>query len=245
MTKDLSNTIAQWTRIGAGFNVRPSRKTPDLERLILKTAEVVTHEPTLLTLSVTWLATYPEFVAKHRLAALVDQSSDSQHHAELGLILSLVREFADTPAFDRTIDLCKPAQAARPLFEIQQSNPVWAQIAESEASVLAKHWGLWCQPIDLKQDAIRPADWIVQRNPTFFDRAVLRGDLRLSILATLRDDPDTGRSELALSRACGAQRTAVRDALIALERACYVERSEKGNRSVITLSESKPVTSAA
>ena len=245
MTKELSNTIARWTRIGTGFNVRPARKTPDLERLILKTAEVLTHEPSLLALSVTWLATYPEFVAKHRLAALVDQSPSFKHHAELGLILSLARKFADTPAFDRTIELCKPCNPARPLFEIQRSNPVWKRIAESEASDLSKRWGLWCQSIELKEDAIRPADWIIQRNSSFFDRAVLRGDLRLSILATLRDDPEAGRSELALSQACGAQRTAVRDALLALERACYVERTEKGNRSEITLSKVIPATSAA
>lgn len=245
MTKDLSNTIARWTKIGTGFNTPPSRKTPDLERLLLKTAEVVTHEPSLLTLSVTWLATYPEFVAKHRLAALVDQTPSFRHRAELGLILSLAREFADTPAFDRTIELCKPCDPARPLFEIQRSNPVWKQVAESEASELSKRWGLWCQPIELKEDAIRPANWIVQRNPTFFDRAVFRGDLRLSILATLRDDPKAGRSEVALSRVCGAQRTAIRDALQALERACYTEKLEKGNRSVIRLREDITRVSAA
>lgn len=244
MTNTLHNIISKWTRIGAAFDAIIAKKTPDLEQLILDTAEVVPLDPRLLTVAASWLATYPEFVARHRLAASAQHVSN-EHKPKLGFLLALASERAATSHFKSTIDQCPAQQPARPLFKVQQDNPVWRRIAESEASAIAKRWGLWCQQIELKTDAIRPAAWIIEQNPTFFDRAVLRGSLRLSIIETLRHNPDAGISELQLSKACAANRSAIRSALKGLDHACYIEREERGNRTIIRLATPPVIQPAA
>jgi hypothetical protein len=70
-------------------------------------------------------------------------------------------------------------------------------------------------------------------------REVLRDDLRLSILTTLRADPSSGHSELTLIRAVAANRSAVRYALSALEQSCPVQRDSPGRRTAIHLIEQR------
>jgi hypothetical protein len=148
-----------------------------------------------------------------------------------------VRRQVKTRHFDQTIALLRRARPPRPLFRLQQENRAWRAVAASEASALSKRWGLWCQAVEIKDDAVRPASWIIARNPCFYDRAVLRGDLRLSILGVLHAAQDWGRSELTLARAVGANRSAVRHALSALEQSCHVARMIEGKRTAIRLIE--------
>lgn len=237
MTSNVNKVMADWARIGVAFHVTPAPRTPDLERLILRTAGAISHDPQLLVAAVSWLVAYPLLVARHRLAALLSHSPDFVHRPELGLLLDAVRQRAKTRHFDRVIGDCRPAHPARPLFVAQQENPVWRQAARSEASALARRWGLWCQAVEPKDDVIRPSAWIIDRNPPFYDRAVLRGDLRLSILAALQTDPGCGASELTLARCVAANRSAVRYALSALEQSCHVQRRGAGKRSAIELLE--------
>lgn len=246
MKNELNKVLADWTRIGVAFNIRPAILTPDLETLLLRTAQSLPTDPHLLPAVVSWLVEYPLFVAGHRLAAITRQAPPPSGDtlAALGFLLETVRSITKTRHFDQTIRLCHPATPAHPLFVAQQQNSAWSKIARSEASAIARHWGLWCQSVELKDDVIRPASWIIACNPTFFDRAVLRGDLRLSVLASLQSDPAFGSSESSLAKSLGANRAAVRHALKALEQSCHIERITKGRCTAIRLIKPQQLTAA-
>jgi hypothetical protein len=64
-------------------------------------------------------------------------------------------------------------------------------------------------------------------------RADFKGDLRASILAELDANPDSGASESALARACGATRAATIDAVGKLELSGRVSRQRKQNRLAV------------
>jgi predicted transcriptional regulator len=71
----------------------------------------------------------------------------------------------------------------------------------------------------------------MERHPEFVVRADMRGDLRVSVLASLRFDAGAGQSELALARAAGGSRAQVRNALDNLEMTGRVRRLSAGGRA--------------
>lgn len=104
-----------------------------------------------------------------------------------------------------------------PLFDVDRG--ALSEWVEQDAAALSKKWGRWAQAIELKRDALRPPRWIVSRNPSFRERAAHKGDLRCSVLETLRRDLGNGPvSEADLSRRCAATVVAIRAALDDLER---------------------------
>lgn len=88
------------------------------------------------------------------------------------------------------------AAAEKPLFLSARQNPKLTQLAKRRASDLSQKWNLWCQPIEFKTDAIRPASWIIQHHPALRTRADFRGDLKALILAALRHDPSVGKKRI-------------------------------------------------
>ena len=235
MNTDREKVVRGWTRIGAGIGSRPVRETPDLERLLLDTARVAPIEPRLVPVILSWLCRYYELVAKHRLAKLVVTELEPEVRPVLGLLLDIVRDQIDTGHFNDAIDLCKPVSQPRPLYEFQIASAGLCRIAERRASVISKKWGLWIEDFEPKFDAIRPIEWVLARNPSFNLRERFEGDLRASIVETLRTDPPAGRSELELCRRCLASRDALRKALDRLERYGYVERLHVGRAISIRL----------
>jgi len=233
LKKAIRNVIGQWTKIGVAFDTRAAASSPDLERLIIHTAQCLPQAPRLFVGAASWLSTYSLLVAKQRLEVMVRQMTNFEHCSELGLLLDTVQQACGNKHFKDTISLCQPADLIRPLYDQQKQSRAWRHAAEVEASDLSKQWGLWCQPFEPKYDAIQSAQWIVEHNPQYFDRAVLRGDLRLSILLALRADPSIGESELHLAKVCNSHRSAVRHALEGLEQACYVHRESFGKRHSI------------
>jgi len=110
----------------------------------------------------------------------------------------------------------KPAVAAL------TSGPCWTSIGETiffvhaarqNASALSLKWGRWMEDFALKDDAIRPASWIVEHNQPMRLRADLKGDLRASIMAALQANSHSVESESELARICGATRSAIAEAL--------------------------------
>jgi hypothetical protein len=83
---------------------------------------------------------------------------------------------------------------------------------------LSQKWGVWTPPVELKPDAVRPVTWLLDQNNEYRERVIRKGDLRVSIIETLRRDVPghSVASEAALSRLSGATRAAVRKALDAL-----------------------------
>ena len=116
-------------------------------------------------------------------------------------------------------DACEPRADPVPLALVQRDSPTLGAVALEHASERSKRWGVWAPPVTPKESAIRPVRWILARDPEYRDRIIRKGDLRVSILETLRRDVENGvaPSESALTRLSGATRTAVRKALQSLE----------------------------
>jgi hypothetical protein len=214
----MTNTTIEssWARLGILFNAEPSPESPDIERLILDTARQLPSNPRLFPLVITWLVEQGFFVARHRLKHLVTTELESQHLPVLGLLLDEAIENG-APAELRIVrDVCAPHTTSRPLFDIYHDSNL-AEIAKSTSSETSKWWGIWAPPAELKRDAIRPSRWILEYNPSAFDRIVRRGDLRASILETLRLDFAGAAPSLSMiSRSAGATRMAIRAALDSL-----------------------------
>lgn len=213
MNKTLDILFAQWTRLGAGFNTEPSAQTPDLERLLLDTARHSPEAARLFIMAATWLHRYGELIAKNRLKRLINDELAIEHRPTLGLLLDIAQQGTHPLRFQSIISMLEPATTPQPLFQISRENAKLAERAERRASVISRKWGMWCDPIEFKDDALRPSHWVMARNDGFITRADFRGDLRSSILAALRHDPQAGESEYKLARLSGGSRAQVRNSL--------------------------------
>lgn len=236
MTDPLDTLIAQWTRLGAGFNAEPSAKTPDLERLLLDTARHAAQMSRIFIMAATWLNRYGDLIAKNRLKRLIRDELPPEHRPTLGLLLDTAQQGTHPLRFQSIIANLTPASSARPLFIIEASNERLAARAQRQASPLSKKWGLWCAPFEFKNDALRPPHWLMSQNPSLRSRADFRGDLRSSILASLQYDTDAGKSELHLARTSGGSRTQVRNSLDNLELTGRVARTPDPSKRSIRVS---------
>jgi len=216
MNERLDNLIRDWTSIGAGFGGEPSDGEVDLERLLLETARHASGMARLFIVAATWLHRYGDLVAKHRLKRLIRDELGAEYRPILGLLLDTAQEGTHPREFATVTRLLRPAQRAGPLFEVERRAGLAAR-AERRATALSRRWKLWCEPIEFKDDAVRPTAWMMARHPGFIARADFRGDLRASILAALRHDPGAGASEVRLAELCGGSRAQVRSALRNLE----------------------------
>ncbi len=217
MNEPMDNLLQRWASIGAGFNIEPANEEIDLERLLLDTARHTPENARLFIMAATWLHTYGDMIAKHRLKRLIHDELEAETQPILGLLLDTAQQGTYPLEFETVIKQLKPAAKPKPLFISTHRNPRLAQLAKRKASKLSERWNLWCQPIEFKHDAIRPASWIIQRHPQFRTRADFRGDLRASILAALSHDAGAGDSELKLAQLSGGSRTQVRNALANLQ----------------------------
>jgi hypothetical protein len=237
MNPRLDNLISQWTRIGAGFSVAQSPVPPDVERMLLETARQAPHMARLFIMAATWLHRYGDLVAKHRLKRLIRDELEPEHRAALGLLLDIAQRGTHPAKFASIIRELSPATKSGPFFDVERANAKLAERARRRASPISARWGLWCEEIEFKDDALRPATWLMRENPELIMRADFRGDLRASVLAALAHDADAGLSELDLARLCGGSRAQVRSALDNLEltgKACRT-RKDRERRTRISL----------
>ncbi len=219
MTTRSNNLERNWAQLGVLFNCEPSRATPDLERLLLETARQCSGNERLLPLVTTWLVSYGLFVARHRLKRLAVEELEQDSQPALGLLIETAVELGATRDLLIVPQVCRAHPRPRPLHDNQRGHVLLEEVARRNASALSLRWGVWTPKVSLKADAIRPVRWLLRENPVLRERIIRKGDLRASILETLRlDIPSaTAASESALARLSGATRTAVRKALAALE----------------------------
>lgn len=212
------NVERDWARVGVLFGCEPSRETPDLERLLIDTARKCPDNARLLPLAVTWLVEYGQFVARHRLKRLVQTELEPEPQAILGLLIEEAVRFGATRELLIVSEECHPLSPAVPLSRVQRDNASLTHISERRASELSQKWGVWTPPVEPKPDAVRPVGWLLDHNTEYRERVIRKGDLRVSIIETLRRDVPGHivASEAALSRLSGATRAAVRKALDAL-----------------------------
>lgn len=171
MTKQADNLASRWCRAGVLFNVTPaSNHEPiDLEQLLIDTAEQCPHNPRLFIAAVTWLNRHSSWVDARRLNRLAVDQLGRNGQATLGLLIeTAVEHGAAKELGDLTAPGLHKASTPGPLFEVDRD---WFKdCAEAEATGLSKHWGRWCQPIELKPEILRPIEWVMAKNPTFRDR---------------------------------------------------------------------------
>lgn len=239
VTDRLEQLVTQWARLGAGFNAALAAETPDLERLLLETARESSKMARLFIMAATWLHRYGDLVARHRLKRLIREELERDFHATLGLMLDLSQQGTHPLQFASIIRELSPAGPPRPLFDAERASPLLAQRAMRRASDVSRRWGLWCEAFEFKDDALRPAAWLMHNNPGLITRADFRGDLRASVLASLEHDVGAGQSELELARRCGGSRAQVRSALENLELTgkAHRLRTDRDRRTHISLGE--------
>ena len=214
-------TTAHWSRAGVLFGTPPARRSPDPERLLLDTARHAPAHPRLFNHAVSWLAHYSNFVARHRLKRLALTELDADTRPALGLLLDLAIRHGAARDLRFAANACDHHASPRPLFDIHQTSESRRRLAESAACPEGRARGLWAPDPGVAPDALRPADWILKHNPTYRERAVRKGDLRTSILESLRNDAPDGTlgSEKKLAELVAANRAAVTASLddLALE----------------------------
>jgi len=237
LTKQIDILVQQWTNAGVLFNTTPSQGAIDLERLILDTARHAPRMARLFGIATTWLHTYGDLLAKHRLKRLIRDELELEYQPILGLLLEIAQQGTHPPEFETVIKILRPAPRPHPLFKSSSKNPKLRELAKHKASPISRRWNLWCQPIEFKDDAIRPASWLMRRHPEFVTQADFRGDLRASILASLRFDKDAGHSELRLADRSGGSRAQLRNSLRNLEISGRVStrKAQGANRREIAL----------
>jgi biotin operon repressor len=225
----------RWKYWGAGFNVPPCAGPVNLEQLLIDTAKGLSDNPRLFVMAVTWLFEHHEIVEIDQLAKLADRLR-GRDSARLGLLLETVQEFIGAKVFDQVVAACQPWEPCEPLFDVDRSSPGMARMAERSASPLSRKWGLWAQPIEeLKHDAMRPASWIAQNNPTFLLRSLLKGDVRSRVITALAEQGLSDVSETNLTRLAGCTRRAMHLALENLEAAGLIVRQRQGRSYAISL----------
>lgn len=220
MTKISANNLERdWVQLGVLFGCEPSGTTPDPERLLLNTARKCPENARLLPLTVTWLVAYGQFVARHRLKRLVLDELEPEAQAVLGLLIAEAVAHGASRDLLIVSEVCQPCKTPRPLTNVQRHKRAIERIAQRRASELSRRWGVWAPSVVLKQDSVRPVSWLLDQNSEYRERIIRKGDLRTSIVETLRRDVASHvvSSESALTRLSGATRTAVRKALKALE----------------------------
>lgn len=216
-TNRIESIEASWTRLGVLLPVTPAKRSPDLERLLLESARQLSGNARLFPVVASWLAEYGGFVAKHRLGRLITAELEAQYQAALGLLIETAVLLGAPSDLSLAAQACRAAPEPAPLFSSHQRNPQLASLAQRTASPLSRKWGAWSPDIERKRDAIRPVTWLLTQNPEFRERIIRKGDLRCSILESLRLDTNgMVRSEADLARLSGATRAAVRKSVAAL-----------------------------
>ncbi len=230
----VSALLSRWKQWGAGFNVPPCPDPANLEQLLVDTAGELDQNPRLLVMAVTWLAEHYAIVETGELRRLAERLH-GRDSARLGLLLEAAQEFIGAAVFAPVIEVCRPWQPPEPLLALARSRPVLAGLAEQQASRISRKWGLWAEPVSLKQGVLRPPSWIARQNPTFMLRCLLKGDVRSKVVTALAERGLSGVSETELTRRAGCTRRAMHLALENLVASGLIVRERRGRSYAISL----------
>jgi hypothetical protein len=204
---------------------------------LLDTVRLMPRFSRLFIVAATWLHAYGDTVAKHRLRRLINDELEPEHQPALGLLLDTAQQGTHPKEFESILKHLRPADPERAIFDASRLIKGIEEYTRRDASQLARKWGLWALPIKFKLDALRPAVWVMSRYPELRARADFRGDLRASVLASLRYDDGAGESESGLAVLAGGSRSQVRSALrnLAMTGRVVVRPADEGHKTAIRL----------
>lgn len=168
----METLAARWTRLGAMFGVSPEVTTPDPERLLLDTVVAAPGNSRLFVMAVSWLAQYGDLVLVNRLSRLIRDELEPHARPTMGLLLETTNAARGDRLFEPAIRECGAAIDDGPLFDVYRRNQVRMDLARSRANAMSRNWGRWMEDFDLKTDAIRPREWVVQFNPGLLNRDI-------------------------------------------------------------------------
>jgi biotin operon repressor len=236
LSQEKASLAARWKYWGVGFNVPPCTTPVNLEEVLIDTAGELAQNPRLLVMTVTWLVEHHPIIEVEHLTQLA-QRLRGRDSARLGLLLETAQESIGADVFSSVLDVCQPWEPHEPLFDVDRDLPGMALLAEKNATRISREWGLWADQIDrLKHNALRPASWIAQHNPTFVLRTLLRGDVRSKVMTALSEERLHDVSETQLTRRAGCTRRAMHLALENLETSGLIVRKRQGRKYAISLS---------
>jgi hypothetical protein len=227
--------LAHWNRLGIMFNVRPAKQTADIEKLLIETAAIIGQNARLLPAVASWLCRYHRLVCRHRLAKFASEINSPETLAVLGFMLSYVKDKISTDHFNVAIKHCKKNETPLPLFYVDRKSKGMAMLAKSNSCDLAGQWGLWCDEVEFRDDIIRKAQPMLKQNPILKYRALFSGQLKASVLETIVHCPQSANSEVALAKACGVTRKALREAVEHLEFCQLVRRDYTAGKIKISV----------
>ena len=232
--KDMERRVLQqWARIGIMFNVSLSKRTPDLEQLLIDTATVVSGNARLFVMATTWVNRYEKLISKRRLRHMVEERLDSESKSILGLMLDISRGGSREKGLMYVMQALQPCDHPQPLFKVDRSNREISRLVKMRASAISRKWNLWTEPITFHPQALRPMKWIYARNPSLRFRAIIRGDLKVAIMEWVNHMAGGGTSEAELARLCDATRKATHEAIDHLEFSGFVSRTRHGRKYCI------------
>lgn len=163
----------------------PAGQTPDVEALLLNTVRRAGGNSRLFIMAATWLKHFADFVAKRRLAMLIRDELENEYQPVMGLLLDWVRTNSGRShhRYREAIGYCAEAREVGPLLRVNRRNEVLRQLAERRASAISRRWGVWMEEFEVKENALRSAEWIAEQNPGLGIRAICGGDLGATIAA--------------------------------------------------------------
>lgn len=204
--------LAEWSRLGILWCVPASRRTPDVEQLIVRSLSLVGRNPRVLILLGSWLSVFWRCVGRDRLVQLA-LAAPPMEQAVLGIALETADVWIGSSVFSGCAKRLSHVAPPYPLLEVERERPALARLSQLEASPVSCRWGLWCRPIEPKLDAIRPVRYVMETNPSLKTRAMFKGSLKTSLLAAMRASGAPPTSPTELAHQCGVTRKAVYDAI--------------------------------
>jgi hypothetical protein len=212
MSEGEREILADWSRLGMLWNVPASARTPDVEALMVQSLQLIRQNPRMLVLLCSWLAIFWRCVGRDRLLQLA-RGASPEDQATLGIMLATADQWIAPAVFASRLRHLEPLAPPRPLLDADRDRPALARLARLEASSISRSWGLWSLPVQQKPEAIRPVSWVQANNPLLRTRALFKGSLKTSLLASITAARASQISATDLARQCGVTRKAVYDAL--------------------------------
>lgn len=166
----IDDLCRRWTRIGGGFTVAAADVDVNPEKLLAETARYAEHEPRLFSVAATWLGKHTSLLDGHLLGKEFGKL-EGKASAVAGALCDVAKGVPGAPMerLEEVANHCVPLAAPELLFLGMERYPAIV-LDDIRANVLPEYarWGLICDEITFKSDAVRPEPWLRKHCPQLF-----------------------------------------------------------------------------